>query len=80
MPVTGAAVLPTTMRVSAGTLLVDASARGDVDAVLAGECAVGACQTWPHGHALSLLDGVMTEALREGKDGTGMPAWLAEDD
>eukprot|EP00793_Prasinoderma_coloniale_P006115 PRCOL_00004589-RA len=72
--------LPTAFRVGAGTLLVDASARGDVDAVLAGRCAVGACQTWPHGHALSLLDSVMTEALREAgaADDQGMPAWLTE--
>ena len=70
--------LPTAFRLGAGTMLVDASARGDVDAVLAGRCAVSTCQVWPHGHPLSLLDAVMTEALREadGQAGQGMPAWL----
>ena len=57
-----------------GTLLHDASPRGDADAVLAGRAAVTLAQTWPPGHAFALLDAALAEALREGPG--GMPDWL----
>jgi len=51
---------------------------GDVDALLACRCGVTLSQTWPCGHACSLLDRVVAEALNEDNEGDGMPLWLAE--
>ncbi len=59
-----------------GTLLHDASDRGDADAVLGGRVAVSLAQTWPAGHPFSLLDTALAEALREGAEKDGLPAWL----
>lgn len=67
--------LPAAFTVGAGTLLTDASARGDVDALLAGVAAVSTHQVWPQSHALSLVDAAMVEALREDA-ASGLPAWL----
>ena len=60
-----------------GTVVADDSAGGDVDVVMGNKAAVCAAQTWPHGHAFSLLDHVAAEALRE-DPGTGLPLWLCE--
>eukprot|EP00798_Chlamydomonas_sp_ICE-L_P014644 gene14644-20680_t len=67
--------LPTSFTIGSGTSLMDASSRGDVDAVFAGVTSVTTMQTWSHSHAFSLLDGVMVEALREDSV-SGLPAWL----
>ena len=48
-----------------GTVVADDSAGGDVDVVMGNKAAVCAAQTWPHGHAFSLLDHVAAEALRD---------------
>ena len=64
---------------SGGTVVADDSARGDVDAVMAGKAAVCALPTWPQGHAFSLLDVVAVEALRE-DPASGLPLWLCERD
>ena len=64
-------------RVGPGVVLHDASPGGDADAVLAGKVAVSTLQTWPQGHAFSLLDAALVEALREA-DSSGLPAWLSK--
>ena len=61
--------------ISAGTILTDSCASGDVDMVLRGKAAVTALQTWPCGHPCSVVDRVLIESLRE-DEATGMPAWL----
>eukprot|EP00976_Prorocentrum_cordatum_P098842 1191591-Prorocentrum_minimum.AAC.2 len=58
-----------------GTLLHDASSKGDVDAVLGGKASLSAMQTWPHAHPFCLLDSVVVETLRECEN--GLPAWLS---
>lgn len=70
--------IPKTFRITAGTKLSDNSMGGDVDALLACRCGVTLSQTWPCGHACSLLDRVVAEALNEDNEGDGMPLWLAE--
>lgn len=67
---------PLGFTISKGTSLMDASPRGDVDAVFSGSVSVTLLQTWPHSHPLSLLDRVMAESLRE-HEATGLPLWLA---
>ena len=69
--------MPRGFKVGPGTVVADDSAGGDVDAVMGNKAAVCAVQTWPHGHAFSLLDHVAAEALRE-YPGTGLPLWLCE--
>lgn len=59
-----------------GTILHDASSRGDVDAILRQQVAVSTMQTWPPGHPFSLLDKVLAESLREDEDHQGLPAWM----
>mmetsp|Transcript_45192 Transcript_45192/g.114407 ORF Transcript_45192/g.114407 Transcript_45192/m.114407 type:complete len:519 (-) Transcript_45192:40-1596(-) len=73
---TGGCTPPSSFRIGKGTVLMDASVRGDVDAVLAGKASVTTMQTWPHGHTFSLLDQLMAETLREGSG--GLPMWLTE--
>ena len=62
-------------RVGPGVVLHDASPGGDADAVLAGKVAVSTLSTWPQGHAFSLLDAALVEALREAD--SGLPAWFS---
>jgi hypothetical protein len=69
-------VLPSSFKVQRGTLLNDAAACGDVEAVFGGQAAVTLCQTWPAGHPLSLRDELLLAALDEGPG--GLPAWLCE--
>ena len=69
--------MPRGFRIGPGTVVADDSAGGDVDVVMGNKAAVCAVQTWPHGHAFSLLDHVAAEALRE-DPGTGLPLWLCE--
>ena len=68
---------PRGFRIGPGTVVADDSAGGDVDVVMGNKAAVCVAQTWPHGHAFSLLDHVAAEALRE-DPGTGLPLWLCE--
>ena len=42
---------------------------------LAGKVAVSTLSTWPQGHAFSLLDAALVEALREAD--SGLPAWFS---
>jgi len=69
---------PLSFRIGKGTVLMDASPRGDVDAVMARKACVTVMQTWPPAHPFSLLDQVIVEALREGRE--GLPLWLTEED
>ena len=69
--------VPVSFTIGKGTVLMDASVRGDVDAVFSGTTSVTTAQTWPQSHAFSLLDRVMVEALREDSV-HGLPAWLAQ--
>jgi hypothetical protein len=73
-PTPGQPVLPSSFKVQRGTLLNDAAACGDVEAVFGGKAAVTLCQTWPAGHPLSLRDELLLAALDEGQG--GLPAWL----
>jgi hypothetical protein len=57
-----------------GTLLSDAAACGDVEAVFEGRAALSVVQTWPAGHPLSCRDELLLAALDEGPG--GLPAWL----
>ena len=69
--------VPVSFTIGKGTVLMDGSVRGDVDAVFSGTASVTTAQTWPHSHAFSLMDRVMVEALREDSV-YGLPAWLAD--
>ena len=75
-PQAGGAALPQAFVIGKGTSLMDNSPGGDVDAVFSGAASVTTMQTWPQAHALSLLDHVMVEALRQ--DGMGRPLWLSD--
>ena len=73
--------LPRAFVLTPGTIVADDSPRGDVDVVISGGVAVSIVNTWPHAHALSLVDAVVVESLREHPT-SGVPLWLceAEDD
>jgi hypothetical protein len=68
---------PASFTIRHGTMLSDAAACGDVEAVFGGRAAVTLLQTWPAGHPLSLRDELLLAALDEGPG--GLPAWLADD-
>ena len=70
--------LPAAFTVGRGTMVMDPSGRGDVDAVFGGRACVSTLQTWPHSHPFSLLDGLKVEALRQ--DARGFPLWLSGED
>jgi hypothetical protein len=66
--------VPRSFTVRRGTLLSDAAACGDVEAVFEGRAAFSVVQTWPAGHPLSVRDELLLAALDEGPG--GLPAWL----
>ena len=71
--------LPRAFVLTPGTIVADDSPRGDVDVVISGGVAVSIVNTWPHAHALSLVDAVVVESLREHPT-SGVPLWLCETD
>jgi hypothetical protein len=70
--------VPSSFVVQRGTLLSDAAACGDVEAVFSGKAAVTMCQVWPAGHPLSVRDELLLAALDDGRG--GWPAWLDVDE
>jgi hypothetical protein len=69
------ASIPSSFVVQRGTLLNDAAACGDVEAVFAGRAALTVCQSWPAGHPLTVRDEVLLAGLDQVPGGL-MPAWL----